>query len=228
MPGSKRDTVEVACPRCGHVQPEPRTAYSTICRKCREHFRVQEVLRPAAKAAVTEIPRRTVRCFQCETEVEVAVAAASTMCKRCSSHIDLGDYQITATVSKNFRTHGRLIIEEKGYVLNTEALVGDAVVKGRLIGKLAAEHSLEIYSTANIKGSFTAGKLIIPSGQHLRWPEPIRVGSAEVLGELVGSLQSPGTVILRASARFFGEVLAKSLVVEAGAVFVGSARTGGS
>jgi hypothetical protein len=54
----------------------------------------------------------------------VSVAAASTMCKRCGSYLDLADYRITQTVSKNFRTHGRLVIEEKGYVLNSEAQVG--------------------------------------------------------------------------------------------------------
>ena len=56
------------------------------------------------------------------------------------------------------------MIEEKGYVLNSDALVGEAVVKGRFIGKLVAEGTLEINSSANIKGSFTAGRLVIPPG----------------------------------------------------------------
>ncbi len=222
----KKDTITVACPRCGYSQPEPRTAYSTICKNCQQHFRLQEALHPAAKPAKVVIEQRHIRCFQCGTELEAPKAAASTMCKRCSSYIDLSDYRVTQTLSKNFRTHGWVVVEEKGYLLNTDTLAGEAVIKGRVIGKFAAAHTLEIHSTASIKGSFTAGCLIIPSGQHFRWPEPVRVGGAEIAGELVADLQSTGTVTLKSTARFFGNISAVNLVVESGAVFVGCAKTG--
>ena len=174
MPPLKPDRISVTCPRCGHRQLEPRTAYSTICKQCHQHFRLEEVRRLPAQPAKPQLEQRQVRCFQCGTELAVPVTAASTLCKRCGSHVDLADYRITQTVSKNFRTHGRLVIEEKGYVLNSDALVGEAVVKGRFIGKLVAEGTLEINSSANIKGSFTAGRLVIPAGHHFRWPEPLR------------------------------------------------------
>lgn len=226
MPASNKDLVQVSCPRCGYSQPEPRAAYSTVCKNCQQHFRVQEALRPAVKASKVVIEQRKVRCFQCGTELEAPKAAASTMCKRCSGYVDLSDYRITQTVSKNFRTHGWLVVEEKGYVLNTEAVVGEAVIKGRLIGKLAAENTLEIHSSANIKGTFTAGKLVIPPGNHFRWPEPLRLGGAEIGGELVADLHCTGTVLLRSTARLFGDVEAANFVVESGAVFVGAVRTG--
>src|SRR6185295_17957757 len=143
--------------------------------------------------------------------------AESTMCKRCSAHVDLRDYNITHAVSKNFRTHGRFVIEEKGYLFNTEAMVGDAILKGKFLGKLNAVNSLTIYSTANIKGSFTTGRLIIPEGNFFRWPE-IKCGGAEIGGELVSNLRAQGTVFLKATARFFGDVEALGLVVESGAV----------
>ena len=226
MAASKKDTVAVACPKCGHVQPEPKTAYSSICKKCHEHIRIQEALRPAARPAQQAIEQRRIRCFQCGTELEVAKAAASTMCKRCSSHIDLADYQISQTFSKSFRTHGRLVLEEKGYLLNTESLVGEAVLKGRLIGKLATEGILEIHSSANIKGILLPGRLVIPQGHRFNWPQPLLVRDAEITGELVADLKGTGTVILKSSARFFGNIIALNLVVEAGAVFVGDAKIG--
>jgi cytoskeletal protein CcmA (bactofilin family) len=216
----------VACPKCGHTQAEPRTAYSTICKKCHQHFRVQEVLHPAARAEQPAIERKQVRCFQCGAELEVPTAATSSMCRKCSSHIDLSDYHIRQTVSRNFRTYGRLVIEEKGYVLNSEAHVGDAVVKGRFIGKLVAERTLELHSSANIKGSFTAGTLVFPAGQRFRWPEPLRCGGVEVGGELVANVHASGAVRLKSTARFFGAIAARDLVVESGAVFVGAARVG--
>ena len=226
MATAPKNTIQVSCPRCGYSQPEPRSAYSTICKNCQQHFRVQEALRPAAQSAKLVIEQRRVRCFQCGTELDAPKAAASTMCKRCSGHVDLSDYRITQTVSKNFRTHGWLVVEEKGYVLNTEAVVGEAVIKGRLIGKLKAENTLEIHTGANIKGTLTAGRLVIPAGHHFRWEAPLQLGGAEIGGELVADLQSTGTVVLKSTARFFGNVEATNLVVEAGAVFVGQAKTG--
>src|SRR5437762_4276277 len=202
MPPPKAKTTSVACHKCGHVQPEPRGAYSTICKKCRAHYRLGETEKPAApkkEEKKTAILCRKVICFSCSTELSVPVAAESTMCKRCSSHVDLRDYEITATVSKNYRTHGRLVLEEKGYMMNTDSLVGDAVIKGRIIGKITAKRSLEIFSTAVIKGSFTAGRLIIPAGNHFRWPELLKIDGADISGELVGNIQATGTVILRST-----------------------------
>jgi cytoskeletal protein CcmA (bactofilin family) len=227
---SKAKTISATCPKCGNVQQEPRGTYSTICKECRSHFRLEEEKAPKSspvqKAPKPTIELRRVSCFQCGTELDVPMAAESTMCKRCSSHVDLRDYQITKTESKNFRTYGRLVIEEKGYVLNTDSLVGEAVIKGRLIGKIVAHRSLEIYSTASIKGSFNTGRLIIPAGNSFRWPELLRIGGAEVGGELVGNIHSSGTIVLKSTGRLFGDVQAANLVVESGAVFVGNAKIG--
>jgi cytoskeletal protein CcmA (bactofilin family) len=183
-------------------------------------------LRPAAKPAPQAIEQRRIRCFQCGTELDVAKAAASTMCKRCSSHVDLADYQINQTYSKSFRTHGRLVLEEKGYLLNTESFVGEAVLKGRLIGKLTTEGVLEIHSSAYIKGTLFPGRLVVPLGHQFRWPQPLPLRDAEISGELVADLNSTGTVILKSTARLFGNITALNLVVEAGAIFVGDARIG--
>lgn len=224
MPASKQDRVSVACPHCGQSQPVPRTAISTVCKKCSGHFHVQEALHPAPKKVERAPDRRRITCFDCGTELEVAPSAESTMCKRCSSYVDLKDYQITSAVSKNFKTKGRFVVEPKGYVFNTEATVGDAVIKGRFLGKLVAEHSLTIHSTAEIKGSFKTGCLIVPADNHFRWKEPIKVTSADIAGELANDLHADGTVFLRSTARMFGDLEARHLVVEAGAVVVGQLR----
>lgn len=224
----KHDKVLVACPKCGHRQPEPRRAFSTVCKKCNQHFRVQEVLQPAAKVEVEELRRnyKEITCFNCGTELEVALTAQSTMCKRCSSHVDLRDYKITSAVSKNFKTKGSFVIEEGGFLFNTETIAGDVIIKGRLLGKLIAERSLEIHPTAEIKGTFKTAHLIIPTGSRFRWPETIGVVGAEIAGEWVANLQATGTVVLKAAARFFGDVQAGNLVVESGAVLVGDAKIG--
>ena len=226
MPASKQDKVLVACPHCGHSQEEPRTAFSTVCKQCRKNFRVQEALNPERKAPEATPERKRITCFECGAELEVPVSAQSSMCKRCSRYIDLQDYRIANAVSKNFKTKGTFALEPTGYVFNTEAIVGDAVIKGRFLGKLIAERSLVIYSTAEIKGTFKAARLIIPVANRFRWNEPIKVGSAEIAGELAADLQVEGTITLKSTARLFGDMQAKNLVVEEGAVVVGNVRIG--
>jgi len=221
MPARTNDQLRLTCPHCGHKQTEPRSAYSTVCKKCGKHLRIQEVLNPQPKPVEAAAPeRRRVACFDCGTELEVPVSAESTMCKRCSRYVDLKDYQITSAVSKNFKTKGAFVVELKGYVFNTEAIVGDAIIKGRFLGKLAAER-LTVYSSAEIKGNFTAALLVVPPANHFRWKEPIKVGSSEIAGELAADLIAEGTVVLKSTARLFGDIRASGLVVEEGAVLVG-------
>src|SRR5438477_11160201 len=201
MPAKKQAKVLVTCTRCGHQQSEQRTAISTACKQCGQYIRVQEVLKPAARAQERPREVRKIPCFECGTELEVAVSAQSTMCKRCSSHIDLRDYHIANAVSRNFKTKGGFVIEPKGYVFNTEAIVGDAIIRGKFLGKLVAEHSLTLYSTADLKGSFKTGRLIIPAENHFRWKEQIAAGTAEIAGELAANLRVDGSVLLRATGR---------------------------
>jgi len=226
----KPDKVSVACPHCGNVQLEPRDGYSTVCKKCRQHFRLGEVAQtksvPVAKRQEKPHNTREVTCFQCGTVLSVAEGAESTMCKRCSSHIDLRDYVINQAVSKNFRTHGSFTIGEKGNVFNTEAEVGDAVIRGRFLGKLNAHRTLTLYSPTEFKGTFKAGLLIVPEGVKLLWTKALEVHSVDIAGELVSNFNIPGTVILRASAHLFGDVQAANLIMEPGAVLVGHIKIG--
>jgi cytoskeletal protein CcmA (bactofilin family) len=167
-----------------------------------------------------------VTCFECGAELEVPTTAESTMCKRCSRYVDLKDYHIISAISKNFKTRGAFVIEPKGYVFNSETFAGDAVVKGRFLGKLYAERSLTIHSGADIKGTITAGRLVIPPENHFRWKDLLKVGSADIAGELVANLNAKGTILLKATARLFGNLEAGGLLVEEGAVVVGDLRIG--
>jgi cytoskeletal protein CcmA (bactofilin family) len=226
MPAKKPAKILLACPHCGNQQAEPPSAISSVCKKCGKHFHVQEVLKPTPKAETRGPDRRLITCFECHAELDVPASAESTMCKKCSRYVDLKDYVINSAVSKNFKTKGNFVIEPKGYLFNTETLAGNVVLKGRFLGKLFAEQSLTIYSTAEIKGSFKTARLIIPEANHFRSAEPLQVESAEIAGELVGTLKATGTVILKATARMFGDVAAKACVVEAGAIVTGQFRIG--
>jgi cytoskeletal protein CcmA (bactofilin family) len=226
MPLSRQVRVPVACPHCGHRQPEPPTAFSTICKECGGHFHVQEALKPAPKTAKAAPRKRRITCFECGAELEVPASAESTMCKWCSRYVDLQDYRITVPAAKNFKTKGAFVIEAKGNVFNSETVAGDIVVRGKFKGKLTAERSLTIYSGADIKGTLVAARLVIPVENHFAWTGPLAVGRAEIAGEFVGQLSGAETVVLKSTARLFGDVEAENLIVEDGAVLVGHLRIG--
>ena len=230
MPARKTDKVQVACPHCGHRQAESRLAISTNCRKCGQYFTVEKKAAAPARQRAPAKPKtaehRRITCFDCGTELEVATSAESTMCKRCSSYVDLKDYRVENAVSKNFKTKGVFVIEPKGYLFNTETVAQHAVIKGRFLGKLDAPGSLTIHSGAQIKGSFTTGKLIVPAGNHFRWPKLIRLKSMDIGGELVANVSVGGVAHLRSTARFFGDAEANHFVVEEDAVVVGKLKVG--
>lgn len=204
---------------------EARAAFSAVCRSCGLYWRVQEMLKPAAKTAALAPEQRHITCFDCKAELDVATTAQSTMCKKCSSYIDLHDYSINSAVSKNFKTKGSFVIQPTGYVFNSETVAADAVIKGRFIGKLTAER-LTIYSTAQIKGSFSAGCLVIPAGNQFRWAGEIRVGAAEIEGELTAELVVDTSIHVGGSGRLFGTVKALTMVADTGAIVVAEGRFG--
>jgi cytoskeletal protein CcmA (bactofilin family)/DNA-directed RNA polymerase subunit RPC12/RpoP len=226
MPAKKQDRVLVACPHCGHEQPEVPTAFSTVCKQCGQHLRVQDILNPAPKAAKRGPRQRRIICFECGTELDVPASAESTMCKRCGRYVDMQNHRIATAIAKNFKTKGRFIVEPKGYVFNTETIGGEVVIKGKFHGKLTAEQSLTIHSGAEIKGSLTAAHLVIPAENHFRWPDRLNVGSAEIAGELAATVHATGTVTLKSTSRWFGDLVAGNLVVEEGAVVVGKLQIG--
>jgi cytoskeletal protein CcmA (bactofilin family)/DNA-directed RNA polymerase subunit RPC12/RpoP len=226
MAAKQPDKTPVACPHCGHQQPESRLAFSTICRQCGRHFHVQTALNPPPKAPDRTPAKRQVVCFDCGAGLDVPVSAESTMCKRCGRYVDLHDYRVATAVSRNFKTRGTFVVEPKGYVFNTETIARAVVIKGRFHGRLVAEESLTVYSSAEIKGSLKTAQLIIPEGNHFRWPDCLQVETAEIAGELAGTLHVTGTATLRSTARWFGDLVAGQLVAEEGAVVVGTMRIG--
>jgi cytoskeletal protein CcmA (bactofilin family) len=117
------------------------------------------------------------------------------------------------------------VLHEGACLLNTDSTFGHAILKGKVIGRIAAD-ALEIHSTAEIKGGFKAGTLIIPADAVFRWRETVALNDADIAGELVANLQAVGVVKMRATGRLFGNIVGGGLEVENGAVIVGSMRIG--
>src|SRR5438105_4060097 len=93
-------------------------AKTTICRQCGRSFS-PSAPKPGLKlkedsAAPEELPlhrkleamwgrqrNRLVSCFECKRKHEVSDQATSTNCPGCSAHIDLRDYKIATSFSRD-------------------------------------------------------------------------------------------------------------------------------
>ena len=175
------------CPHCGHSQAEPRTGFSTICKKCGRNFRVQEALNPRAQSRRSRAREKTHHLLR----VRRGTGGAG---QRAVHHVQAVQ-PLHGPERLPHRQRRLQEFQDEGFVHASNRRVTSSTrrpwwatpsSRAGFSGKLVAEGSLTIHTTAEIKGSFTAGRLIIPAANQFRWREPIKVGSAEIAGELAG------------------------------------------
>jgi len=94
-------------------------------------------------------------------------------------------------------------VEIKGNVKFTD----DLVIDGRIEGEIASAGSLTIGENARIKAE-------------------IRTGTIIVYGKVHGNLTATDRIDIKSSAEVVGDVKAKTLSIEAGAIFVGKSTVG--
>lgn len=106
----------------------------------------------------------------------------------------------TSSVTRNVLSSD---VEIKGAVKFTDNLVVDGKIEG------------EITSTGNLT-----------IGENARIKAEVKTGTIIVYGKIHGNLTANDRVELKASAEVVGDIKAKSLSIEAGAIFVGKSTVG--
>src|SRR5438270_771705 len=99
------DKVRLTCPYCGHQQLEPRTAFSTVCRKCARNLRVQEILKPPPKPAEPTFVCKLVTCFDCGADLAANLSVDETLVLKSTARL-FGDVNA-----------GNMIVEEGAVVV---------------------------------------------------------------------------------------------------------------
>ena len=208
------------CPHCGSPQKAPPTAFSTVCKDCGAHIKVQDILKPKASRAVAVVERRGITCPDCSRTRGAGECGIDDVQAVQQSHRSAGLSNLERCVEK--------LPDERQIRHRTERIcVQHGSECGRrgdqrpLFGQADRGANLDDLSSAEIKGTFTAGLLIIPAQNQFRWPQTLTVGSAEIAGELVADLIATNTVTLKSTGHMFGNAQARNLVVEPGAVLVG-------
>jgi cytoskeletal protein CcmA (bactofilin family)/ribosomal protein S27E len=233
--------VSVDCPHCGFKQMEYAAAKSTMCRQCGAHFvpsapKVEVRLRskdePVETVADPSLFRKLegfwskhhntiIECFDCKATQEISSAATSTICPKCSKHMDLHDYKITTSFSRSIRTHGQIHLTAKGDLSSSSVICRSALIEGKMRGNLHCLGTATINFTGKIPGRLTAEHVLVERKSVCQFFRRVRVKSIEIRGRMTGEIIAEAAVIIHRNGMLDGNVTAKSISVEKGGIFCG-------
>ena len=204
----QRHRIEVACPECGHLQTEPALVVSTQCRACRANFQVRD-----GKGVVRTHPVKRLAVPRKDTDPEpVPVAAKPAPPRR---------FGPSAPPPRSFLM--RLLHPVKpprdvtcfscGHAFTTIAQAQSSQCPKcgnyvSLLDYVITEHWNRRIQTC---GNVLIRKTASVSGTTLRCHH------LTVLGELAGSAECSGDLIIRSHGKIIGTVQCRHLRIEKGA-----------
>jgi cytoskeletal protein CcmA (bactofilin family) len=220
---------------------EYAAAKSTMCRQCGAHFvpsapkfevRLRPKDEPVEAVADPSLFRKfegfwtkhhssVIECFDCKATQEISSAATSTICPKCSKHIDLRDYKITTSFSRSIRTHGQVHLTAKGDLSSSSVTCRSALIEGKLRGNLHCLGTATINFSGKIPGRLTAEHVLVERKSVVQFFRRVRVKSIEIRGQVTGEIVAEAAVIIHRGAMLDGDVTAKSISVEKGGIFCG-------
>lgn len=169
---------------------------------------------------------RMVRCFECDAAHEVSSSAHSSTCRSCGAYIDLQDYKITGSFSRNIVTRGSVYLSSKGDLSSSKIVCDSAILHGKMRGNIRCLGKLSIRSTGRVPGTFEASKFIVEKGSDIVMARPLRVAQAEIGGKVSAQIFAEGQVSILKSGFLEGAVTARGFAVEKGGIFQGELTIG--
>ena len=221
---------------------EYAAAKSTMCRQCGAHFAPsvpKQVVRLHAKEEPLEsisndpsLLRKlegfwtkhhssVIECFDCKAKQEISSAATSTICPKCSTHIDLRDYKIATSFSRSIRTHGEIHLTAKGDLASTSIRCRSALIEGKMRGNMHCAGTVTINYVGKIPGRLRAEHVLVERKSDVHFFRQVQVKSIEIRGRMTGEILADGAVVIHRNAMLDGNVTAKSISVEKGGIFTG-------
>ncbi len=162
-----------------------------------------------------------VRCFECGGEHEVAAAAQSATCRHCGAYVDLQNYKINGSFSREIKTCGSLLVLARADLASSKVICGSATIYGKVRANLYSSGDVAVRYEGKIYGDMEGRNLHIEKGADVEFVRPLKFASAEIDGRMSGQLFSDGHVVIRRNGHLSGSVSAKAFTVEQGGGFDG-------
>ena len=219
---TKREA-DVICPHCGAHQSEPKDCISTSCKSCGGYFQPKKALKVQKhhKRPHSE-KNKEINCFVCDSRLQVARMALSTICFNCGHHMDLNDYSVEGICSRNIETKGHLYVGQKGRLITESVAVGTAEIRGKVSTKnFLCEGIFELHPSATFFGHLEAQMLKILEGATFNVDRSMEVKNAEIYGKVKGKMICSGRVYIANTAQIDGDITARAVDSEPGAAING-------
>ena len=165
--------------------------------------------------------QRTARCFECSSAHEVSSTAQSSTCKACGAYIDLQDYKISGSFSRNIKTRGSVYLSSKGDLSSSKIVCGQATLHGKMRGNLQCDGMVTLRMQGRLPGSLEAGEMIVEKGSDVVFSRPLKASAVAVHGKMSGQIFSDSHVTIYKSGSLDGTVQATGFTVEKGGIFQG-------
>jgi len=140
--------------------------------------------------------------------------------------MDLRDYKINTSFSRNIRTHGEVHITTTGDLNSHNVVCRSAVIDGKLRGNLHCVERAEFRTPCKIHGKLTAPQVLIGKKADVQFFRQLQVGAIEIRGAMSGEIVAETVVTIRSSGSLDGNVVARSINVEKGGKFSGQLMIG--
>ncbi len=229
--------IPTECPHCRFVQSEPAGLISTYCRGCGDHYtvapRAVPPLAPVAKPAVlaklvrakllARAPRK-IACHECGQTHDPQGQTDSTVCPACGTTIQLQDIEILAHSTRMVETRGTVHVGPEGFLNSTRIVCGNAVVEGRIAGKVTCSGTLRLRGSGLCRAQITTQRLIIDRGAVLRFASTLRAAEIAIRGHAEADVECAGTLHIGRHGGLDGDVLARAMVVDKGGHYAGEVQ----
>jgi cytoskeletal protein CcmA (bactofilin family)/predicted Zn-ribbon and HTH transcriptional regulator len=205
----QRHRIDVACPECGHVQTEPALVVSTQCRACRANFQVRE---GKGVVRVQPVTRLAVPRKDSDPDPEPPPQAKpSPLLRRGPSAPPPRPFLMR--LFRRTRPPRPVTCFSCGY-----AYTAIAEAQSSQCPKCSGYVSLLDYEISEHwnRRIQTCGNVIIQKGGIVSGVT-IQCHTLTVLGELAGSVDCTGDLIIRSHGKIIGKVHCQNLRVEKGA-----------
>ena len=164
---------------------------------------------------------RAVQCFECTSSQEVTGTAHSSTCRACGAYIDLQDYKVSGSFSRNIKTRGSVYVSPKGDLSSSKIICAEAVIHGKMRGNMQCQGKVVIKFQGRLSGSLEAGSLTIEKGSEIVFSRPIKSAAVVIHGSMSGHILSDSHVTIHKTGSLDGAVAATGFNVEKGGSFQG-------
>ncbi len=194
----------------GHRAAEDRSSHPPSAALPKDSPHIVKTIQPT---------KRTIRCFQCGYEFQLAGTTKTIYCSKCREKIDLGDYVIDRPWSEEIMTGGSVLIRPTGRLEKARIRAGNVIFEGTMDDESSIECTqwLELGGEAKPNPRQIAMRnLRIAAGASMAFKYKLQVNHLELQGTLEADVEATGLVTIRAGGHLKGTVRGAHLQVEEG------------